>query len=75
MFLDGKLTRKEALIAHTKNNAIIIHKEKTLGSLEVGKFADLLVLDRDYMTVPELEIRRIRPLLTMVDGKIVYDAR
>jgi hypothetical protein len=45
-----------------------------LGSLERGKLADLLVLDRDYFTVPEREIRKIKPLLTVVGGKIVHQA-
>lgn len=43
-----------------------------LGSLAPGKYADLLVLDRDYLTVPSDEIKDIKPVLTMVGGKIVY---
>ena len=39
-----------------------------------GKYADLLVLDRDYLAVPADEIKDIKPLMTMVGGKIVYDA-
>jgi hypothetical protein len=39
----------------------------------VGKQADLLVLDKDYFTVPDAEMRRILPVLTMVDGTIVHD--
>ncbi len=39
-----------------------------------GKYADLLVLDRDYLTVPADEIKDIKPLMTMVGGKVVYDA-
>ncbi len=49
--------------------------EKDLGSLEPGKLADLVVLDRDYMTIPVDDIRKIRPVLTMVGGRIVYKAR
>jgi predicted amidohydrolase YtcJ len=45
-----------------------------LGSLAPGKYADLLVLDRDYLTIPADEILAIKPLLTMVGGKTVYDA-
>ena len=51
-----------------------MHKEDLLGSIEVGKLADLVVLDRDYMTVPVEEIRNLRSVLTMVDGRIVYEA-
>ena len=72
--LDETLTREEALIAHTCSNAYLFFQEKTLGSLEVGKQADLVVLDRDYMTVPVAQIKEIRPTLTMVGGRVVYRA-
>jgi len=72
--LDQTLTREEALIAHTRSNAYLFFQEKNLGSLEVGKQADLVVLDHDYMTVPAAEIRRIKPTLTMVGGRVVFDA-
>ena len=68
------ITREEALIAHTRSNAVFLFQEGNLGSLAPGKYADLLVLDRDYLTVPEDEIKDIRPLITMVGGKIVHDA-
>jgi predicted amidohydrolase YtcJ len=68
------ITREEALIAHTRSNAIFLFQEGNLGSLAPGKYADLLVLDRDYLTVPDGEIKDIRPLVTMVGGKLVYDA-
>ena len=48
-------------------------KEKVLGSLELGKLADLLILNRDYFTVPEKEIGTVTPILTMVAGKIVNE--
>jgi len=72
--LDETLTREEALVAHTRSNAYLFFQENALGSLEVGKQADLVVLDRDYMTVPAAEIKRIRPTLTMVGGQVVYRA-
>jgi predicted amidohydrolase YtcJ len=68
------ITREEALIAHTRSNAYFLFQEGNLGSLAPGKYADLLVLDRDYLTVPAEEIKDIKPLITMVGGKIVYDA-
>jgi len=68
------VTREEALIAHTRSNASIVFQESNLGSIQNGKYADLLVLDRDYMTVPVDQIKDIKPLLTMVGGKIVYEA-
>ena len=47
-------------------------EENLKGSLEPGKFADLAVLSDDYLAVEEDEIKNIRPLLTMVGGKVVY---
>jgi predicted amidohydrolase YtcJ len=68
------ITREEALIAHTRSNAVFLFQEGNLGSLAPGKYADLLVLDRDYLTVLESEIKDIRTVITMVGGKIVYEA-
>jgi predicted amidohydrolase YtcJ len=68
------ITREEALIAHTRSNSFILFQEGNIGSLAPGKYADLLVLDRDYLTVPAGEIKDIKPLIAMVGGKIVYDA-
>ena len=70
--LHETIDRKEALIAHTRQNARFVFREKQIGSLETGKLADLVVLDRDYLTIPADDIRNIRPLLTMVGGRVVY---
>ena len=67
------ITREEALIAHTRNNAQFLFREGDLGSIQKGKYADLLVLDRDYLTVAADSIKDIKPVLTLVGGKIVYD--
>jgi predicted amidohydrolase YtcJ len=72
--LDETLTREEALIAHTRSNAYLFFQEGNLGTLEVGKQADLVVLDRDYMTVAPADIRKIKPKMTMVGGRVVYDS-
>ena len=69
------ITREEALIAHTRSNAFIIFQDANLGSLARGKYADLLVLDRDYLKVAEDQIKDIKPVLTMVGGRIVYEAK
>ncbi len=74
VFLDQTVSREDALIAHTRSNAYLLFKENDLGTLEAGKFADLVVLDRDYLTIPEDEIFEIQPVLTMVGGRIVFDA-
>jgi predicted amidohydrolase YtcJ len=73
--LDETLTREEALIAHTRSNAYLFFQDDELGSLEVGKQADLVVLDRDYMTVPTEEMKEIRATMTIVGGRVVYSAQ
>ncbi|MBM3374027.1 MAG: amidohydrolase family protein, partial [Betaproteobacteria bacterium] len=69
------ISREEALIAHTRNNAYILFQEHNLGSLAPGKYADLLVLDRDYFSVPADQIRDIKPVMTMVGGRLVFEAK
>ena len=69
------ITREEALIAHTRNNAQFLFREGDLGSIQKGKYADLLVLDRDYLTVAADSIKDLRPVLTLVGGRIVYDGK
>ena len=68
------ISREDALIAHTRKNAYFLFQEDNLGSIQAGKLADLVVVDRDYLTVPADEIKDIHPVLTMVGGRIVYDA-
>jgi predicted amidohydrolase YtcJ len=68
------ISREDALIAHTRRNAYFVFQENNLGSIQPGKLADLVVLDRDYLTVPADQIKDIKPVMTMVGGKIVYDA-
>ncbi len=69
------ITREEALIAHTRSNATILFQEGNLGSFASGKYADMLVLDRDYLTVPADSIKDLKPVMTIVGGKIVYEAK
>ncbi len=71
---DEVITREEALIAHTRSNAYIMFMEDDLGTLEAGKYADLVVLDRDYLTIPVDEVRSIQPVMTIAGGEIVYRA-
>ena len=68
------VSREEALIAHTRNNAFFVFEEDNLGSIAPGKYADLLVLDRDYLTAPADQIKDIQPVVTMVGGRIVWDS-
>lgn len=72
---EEKLSREEALRLYTINNAYINLEEKDKGSLEVGKLADLIIIDRDYLTCPVNEIRDMRVLTTMVGGQVVFQAK
>jgi predicted amidohydrolase YtcJ len=68
------ISREDALIAHTRKNAYLVFQENNLGSIQPGKLADLLVLDRDYLTVPADQIKDIQTVMTIVGGKIAYEA-
>lgn len=68
------VTREEAMWMSTIWPATQLGEESKLGSIEPGKLADLVILDKDYMTVPGDDIHTIKPLLTMVGGKVVYEA-
>lgn len=71
-YLAETVSREAALTAHTRSNAWLLFKEDVLGSIEADKYADLLVLDRDYLEIDADEIQHIKPILTMVGGNIVY---
>ena len=66
--------REDALIAHTRKNAYLVFQENNLGSIQPGKLADLVVLDRDYLTIPADQIKDVKPVMTMVGGRIAYEA-
>jgi predicted amidohydrolase YtcJ len=72
---EERLTREEAIRLYTINNAYLHHEEKDKGSLEVGKLADLIVIDRDILTCPAETIRQTRVLYTVVGGRIVYQRK
>jgi predicted amidohydrolase YtcJ len=71
---DQNLTRQEALRIFTRDNSWFLKMEDRIGTIEPGKLADLVVLDRDYFSVPEEEIKKVRSVLTVVNGSIVHDA-
>jgi len=68
------ISREDALIAHTRKNAYFVFQENNLGSIQPGKLADVLVLDRDYLTIPADQIKDIKPVMTLVGGRVVYDS-
>jgi predicted amidohydrolase YtcJ len=69
---DPALSRAEVLRSITLSAAEQLKLEAVLGSVEVGKFADLIVLDKNFMQVPEEELARNDVLLTLVGGKVVW---
>lgn len=68
------ITREQAVIAYTLTSAYAEFAEKDKGSLEPGKLADLAVLTQDIFSVPAEELPKTQSVLTMVGGKIIYDA-
>lgn len=67
-------SRRQALEMYTRNSAHMANDDDKRGTLEAGKFADLAVLSADYLTAPVKEIGKIRSVMTMVGGKVVYSA-
>jgi predicted amidohydrolase YtcJ len=71
-FPEQKMTRAEALRAYTLNNAWAAFQENILGSIKVGKLADITVLDKDIMSIPEAEIPTARVDYTIIGGEVKY---
>lgn len=71
---EQKLTREQALALFTSASAYAAFEENDLGTIEAGKIADFTVFDRDLMTVPEADILGAKAMMTVVGGKIVYQA-
>ena len=57
---------------YTIGSACAINRDKELGTLEKGKLADVVVLDRNLFEIDAKEILQVKPVLTMMDGEIVY---
>jgi predicted amidohydrolase YtcJ len=70
---DQAITREEALRAYTAAGTWLTREERLKGTIEVGKVADLAVLDRDYFSVPDEEIKEIQVVMTIVDGAVVWE--
>lgn len=72
---DQRISREDALRLVTHNYAYLTFEEDMKGTIEPGRYADMVVIDRNIMTVPEEEIRDMKVLLTVVDGKVVFQDR
>jgi hypothetical protein len=70
---DQAVDRRQALRMVTIGAARFITEEKMLGSIEKGKYADLVVLGGDYLAVPDDRIHELEPVMTIVGGKVVFD--
>ncbi|MEM2894178.1 MAG: amidohydrolase [Candidatus Bathyarchaeia archaeon] len=68
------VTREEAIRMYTWNGAYASFMEGLTGSIEPGKLADLIIIDRDILTCPEDEIKDVRVLRTILGGRTVYKA-
>jgi predicted amidohydrolase YtcJ len=71
---DQAVDRKQALRMVTIGPAFFLSEPHMLGSIERGKYADLVVLNGDYMAVPDDRLDELEPVITIVGGKIVYEA-
>lgn len=69
-----KVTPEQALIMYTKNSAYLMHADDRMGSVEVGNYADLVVLDREFLTDDPNDIRNAKVLQTILGGRVVYEA-
>lgn len=72
LFPEEKISVMEALQVYTKHSAFACLEEDTKGSIERGKFADLVVLEKNPLKIPSDELRNIEVAMTIVGGKIVY---
>jgi predicted amidohydrolase YtcJ len=68
-----KITIEEAFKAYTFNSAYMLHRDDQIGSIEVGKFADLIILDQDIFRCPSKEIHQAKVLCTIVNGDILFN--
>ena len=69
---EQRVDRETMLKVSTTWGSYYVFREDDLGSLEPGKLADLIVLDKDYLTIPVDDIPKLRVLMTMTGGKIVH---
>ena len=72
---DNVLTRAEALALFTTGAAWFVQQEDEMGKIAPGHLADFALLDKDYFTIPEDQIKTISSVLTVVDGRVVFGAQ
>ncbi|WP_431101543.1 amidohydrolase [Roseateles noduli] len=72
---DNRLSRVEALRLFTRNAAWFMHADAEVGMIAPGYLADFVLLDKDYFTVAESQIKSVGSVLTVMDGRVVYGAQ
>lgn len=72
---DNRLSRAEALKLFTVGPAWFMNTESEMGMIASGHLADFVLLDRDYFTVPEEQIKHVSSVLTVMDGRVVFGAK
>lgn len=72
---EQKISVEEAIKCYTINNAYAAFEEEIKGSIEVGKFADFVILNEDILTIEPEKIKDVTVFMTILDGKIVYQSK
>jgi predicted amidohydrolase YtcJ len=72
---DERVELATMIDAYTRNGAWLMHQEDAVGSIEVGKRADIVVLERDLFQIPPDRISEVKVQLTLLDGDVIYDAK
>ncbi len=70
---DEAVSIQDALRMYTANGPVLTFEENDKGTLEVGKFADMIVVDSDPLTIPPEALLKAKVDMTIIGGKLVYD--
>lgn len=70
---EEKITLQQAIMAYTYGSAYANNREDELGTLEIGKLADITVISKNLFEIPVEDIKKCKAVMTIVDGKVVYD--
>ena len=71
---EERVSVEDMVRAYTSNAAFAMHREQEIGTLEPGKKADMIIIDRDIFAIDHLDIEKTKVLETIFDGRVVYKA-
>ena len=74
LFRSEEITLSQAIENYTINSAYVNFLDEKVGSIEIGKQADLVILDRNLFAIPTLEINEAKVVATLFEGRLVYGA-